>query len=219
LTLALDKFYKGRSQGKTLPHRLDFFLLRSPLDGAGSVLTARTRCSDAGQYRPAVGFFSTSGFHHFFATKPVRSETSKAERWSNLATIVLLGTRWPIASSGCPRGPRVGYETRCPKHTAPNFSAETRSRTRVSREPDGHRNTFLMHIHADILRASHKLGVPFWKGSSRTPKTLLQKGRPFILRRLIGMWLFTPRGRTTPSIKRFWKTIWLLKRSSRSGSL
>jgi hypothetical protein len=58
----------------------EFFLLRSPLDGAGSVLTARTRCSVAGQYRPAVGVFSTSGFHRFFATKPVSSDTHKAER-------------------------------------------------------------------------------------------------------------------------------------------
>ena len=46
---------------------------------------------------------------------------------------------WPIAFSGYPRGPRVGCETGCPKHTAPNLPAETRSRTRVSREPDGHR--------------------------------------------------------------------------------
>src|ERR1700720_4289045 len=46
---------------------------------------------------------------------------------------------WPIAFSGCPRGPRVDCETECPRHTAPNLSAETRSRTRVSREPDGHR--------------------------------------------------------------------------------
>src|SRR6202035_224395 len=46
---------------------------------------------------------------------------------------------WPIAFSGYPRGPRVGCETRCPRHTAPNLPAETRSRTRVSREPDGHR--------------------------------------------------------------------------------
>src|ERR1700681_1715265 len=42
-------------------------------------------CSVAGQFRAAVWVFSTSGFHHFFATKPVSSETSKAERWSNLA--------------------------------------------------------------------------------------------------------------------------------------
>src|SRR5258708_34554563 len=27
---------------------------------------------------------------------------------------------WPIAFSGYPRGPRVGCETRCPKHAAPN---------------------------------------------------------------------------------------------------
>src|SRR5262249_57337148 len=46
---------------------------------------------------------------------------------------------WPIAISGYPRGPRVGSETTCPRHTAPNLPAETRSRTRVSREPDGHR--------------------------------------------------------------------------------
>jgi hypothetical protein len=46
---------------------------------------------------------------------------------------------WPIAFSGYPRGPRVGNETRCPRHTAPNYTAETRSRTRVSREPNGHR--------------------------------------------------------------------------------
>ena len=42
-------------------------------------------CSVAGACDPAVWIFSTSGFHHFFATKPVSSETSKAERWSNLA--------------------------------------------------------------------------------------------------------------------------------------
>jgi hypothetical protein len=114
-------------------------LLLSSLDRARSVLTNRAMCSVAGQYRPAVGFFSTSGFHRFFATKPVSSETDKAERWSNVATIVLSGTRWPIAFSGCPRGPRVGCETRCPRHAAPNFSAETRSPTRVSREPHGHR--------------------------------------------------------------------------------
>ena len=45
----------------------------------------------------------------------------------------------PIAFSGYPRGPRVGCETWCPKHAASNKSAETRSRTKVSREPDGHR--------------------------------------------------------------------------------
>src|SRR5713101_908931 len=50
-----------------------------------------------------------------------------------------IGDSWPIAFSGYPRGPRVGCETGCPRHAAPNLSAETRSRTRVSREPHGHR--------------------------------------------------------------------------------
>jgi glucose dehydrogenase len=30
-----------------------------------------------------------------------------------------------MAFSGCPRGPRVGCETTCPRHIVPNFSAET----------------------------------------------------------------------------------------------
>src|SRR6266852_2439953 len=49
-----DKFYKGGSQEKTLLRRLELFLLLSPLDGAGSVLTARTRCSVAGHCGPAI---------------------------------------------------------------------------------------------------------------------------------------------------------------------
>src|SRR6266853_5535208 len=89
------EFYKGRSQEKTHLLRLDFFLLRSPLARARSVLTYRAMCSVAGPCDPAVWVFSTSGFHRLFATKPVSSETSKAERRSNLATIVLSGTRGP----------------------------------------------------------------------------------------------------------------------------
>jgi hypothetical protein len=70
-------------------------LLRSPLDRARKVLTYRAMCSVAGPCDPVVWVFSTSGFHRFLATKPVRSETNKAEQWSNLATIVLSGTRGP----------------------------------------------------------------------------------------------------------------------------
>ena len=76
------KFYKGRSQEKTQLRRPEIFLLLSPLDRARSVLTYRAMCSVAGQCDPVVGVFSTSGFHRFLATKPVSSETSKAERWS-----------------------------------------------------------------------------------------------------------------------------------------
>src|SRR5271169_5579563 len=80
LLISSGKFYKGRSQEKTPLRRPDFSLLLSPGDEAGSVLTARTRCSVAGYFVPAIWGSPTSGFHRFFATKPVSSETSKAER-------------------------------------------------------------------------------------------------------------------------------------------
>src|SRR5712664_4557467 len=92
-SLGPGKFYKGRSQEETHLLRLEFFLLRSPLDRARSVLTYRAMCSVAGHSDPVDWVFSTSGFHRFLATKPVSSETNKAERWSNLATIVLFETR------------------------------------------------------------------------------------------------------------------------------
>jgi len=137
-TQRADLFSKGRSQEKTPLQRLDFFLLRSPQVRARSVLTFRTRYSVAGSVGPANWVFSNSGFHRLFATKPVSSETSKAERWSS-GNHGSLWDSWPIAFSGYPRGPRVGSETGCPRHTAPNKSGETRSRTKVSREPTGHR--------------------------------------------------------------------------------
>jgi hypothetical protein len=132
------KFYKGRSQEKTHLLRLNFFLLLSPLDRARSVLTFRAMCSVAGHSGPAVWVSAASGFHCLFATKPFSSETSKAEPRSS-GDHSSIRDSWPMAFSGYPRGPRVGWETRCPKHTAPNLPAETRSRTRVSREPHGHR--------------------------------------------------------------------------------
>src|ERR1700756_3674085 len=85
-------------------------------------------CSVAAQCGRAVWVFSTSGFHRFLATKPVSSETSKAERRSS-GVHSSIWDSWPIAFSGYPRGPRVGCETTCPRHTAPNLPAETRSRT------------------------------------------------------------------------------------------
>jgi len=77
-----QKFYKGRSQEKKHPLRLEFFLLRSPTDQARSVPIFRAMCSVAGRVRPAIWGFSISGFHRLSATKPVSSETSKAERRS-----------------------------------------------------------------------------------------------------------------------------------------
>jgi hypothetical protein len=88
------KFYKGRSQEKTHFLWLEFFLLRSPLGRARSVLTYRTICSVVVQCNSVIWVFSTSGFHRFLATKPVRSETSK-QYSGQVATIVLSGTRGP----------------------------------------------------------------------------------------------------------------------------
>src|ERR1700730_10612599 len=135
---APEKFYKGGSQEETLLLRPEFFLLPSPLDRARFVLTYRAMGAGAEHYCPAFWIFPPSGFHRLFATKPVSSETSKAERWSG-ANHGSIGDSWPIAFSGYPRGPSVLCETKCPRHILPNLSAETRSRTRVSREPGGHR--------------------------------------------------------------------------------
>src|ERR1700676_3834773 len=82
-----DKFYKGGSQEKIHPLRLEFFLLPSPRDRARSVLNGRAMDSGAGHCDPAVWIFSTSGFHRLFATKPFSSETSKAERWSGASRV------------------------------------------------------------------------------------------------------------------------------------
>ena len=113
-------------------------MLRSPLDRARSVLTFRARCSVSRDCAPVVWVFSTSGFSSLVRDEACQFRNQKAERWSG-ANHSSIGDSWPIAFSGYPRGPRVGWETGCPKHAAPNLPAETRSRTRVSREPDGHR--------------------------------------------------------------------------------
>jgi hypothetical protein len=74
-----DLFYKGRSQEKTHLLRLQVFLLLSPLERARSVLIYPCHVL-AEHCAPVVWVFSTSGFHRFLATKPVSSETNKAER-------------------------------------------------------------------------------------------------------------------------------------------
>lgn len=50
--LTPDTFYKVRSQEKTLLRRLKVFVLLTPLERAGSVLTSRTLCSVAGPFGP-----------------------------------------------------------------------------------------------------------------------------------------------------------------------
>src|ERR1700730_13855557 len=89
------KFYKGGSQEKTHLPRPEFFLLPSPTDRVRAALNDRAMDSGVGPYDPAVWVFSTSGFHQLFATKPVSFRNQQAVRWSQVATIVLSGTRGP----------------------------------------------------------------------------------------------------------------------------
>src|SRR3974390_2169897 len=103
-----DKFYKGSQEENTSP-TAGFFLNVQPAPLSRVVLGFRSIDSERYEYSyVAVCFFSTSGFHHFFVTKPVSSETSKAERWSNCGDHSSIWDSWPIAFSGYPRGPRVG---------------------------------------------------------------------------------------------------------------
>src|SRR5579864_8596525 len=132
-----DKFYKGGSQEKTLLRRPEFFLLPSPYDRARVLICRAIDSVCSAQWPSDLGFFYQR-FSSPVATKPISSETRKAERWSG-ANHGSIGDSWPIAFSGYPRGPRVACETKCPRHILPNLSAETRSRTRASQEPDGHR--------------------------------------------------------------------------------
>ena len=113
-------------------------MLPSPVCRARHVLSCRAKNSVAGRCRPGGWGFL---YQRFSST--VRDEASQFGNQQSRTVVSAnhgsIGDSWPIAFSGYPRGPRVGCETRCPRHTAPNLSAETRSRTRVSREPDGHR--------------------------------------------------------------------------------
>ena len=136
LTFEVPEFVKD-TQEKTRLRRLKFFLLPSPRNRARLVLTFRAIDSVCRALWPSDWGFFYQRFPSPVATKPISSETRKAERWSG-ANHGSIGDSWPIAFSGCPRGPRVGSETKCPRHILPNFSAETRSRTQESREPDGH---------------------------------------------------------------------------------
>jgi len=97
------KFYKGGSQEKTLLPRPEFFLLPSPRERA-RVRTCRAMGSVCRAQGPSdLGFFYQR-FSLPFATKPISSETRKAEWWSG-ANHGSIGDSWPIAFSGCPRGP------------------------------------------------------------------------------------------------------------------
>ena len=88
-----DKFHKGSQEKKHFSCGRSFSCVQ-PAPLSRFVLAFRSVSS--GRYVVAVALlvFSPSGFHHFFATKPVRSETNK-QYGCQVATMVPFGTRGP----------------------------------------------------------------------------------------------------------------------------
>jgi hypothetical protein len=78
---------------KTQLQRLEFFLLRSPLDGARSVLTYRTRCSVAGQCDPVDWGFLYQRFSSLVRNEACQFRKQQSRTAVQLPTIVLSGTR------------------------------------------------------------------------------------------------------------------------------
>src|ERR1700692_664997 len=98
--------------------------------------------------------FHSQRFSSLLCDEACPFRNQQAVRWSD-GDHSSIWDSWPIAFSGHPRGPRVVCETECPRHATPNFSAETRSRTRVSREPNGHRQRKILRmerIRSEILK-------------------------------------------------------------------
>ena len=83
---------KGVKKKNTSPVAGVFLVQPAPL----SRFVLAFRSVSSGRYVVAVALlvFSRSRFHHFFATKPVRSETNK-QYGCQVATMVPFGTRGP----------------------------------------------------------------------------------------------------------------------------
>jgi hypothetical protein len=92
--LVPGKFYKGRSQEKKPPLRLQLFFLRSPLKMSRICSNLPRHSLGWRALWPSVLGFPVSSFHRFFATKPISSETSK-QNVGQMATMVLSGTPGP----------------------------------------------------------------------------------------------------------------------------
>ncbi len=127
-----DKFSnRGKSRKNTSP-AAGVFLASQPRERA-RVLTSRTRSRCQASYSIWVRY-------HLMAcrTKPIGSETRKAERWSG-ANHSSIGDSWPMAFSGYPRGHKVSSRDLVLQAPQPNGILDTRPRTRASGEPTGHR--------------------------------------------------------------------------------
>src|SRR6202171_4635004 len=111
------RFYKGRSQEKTHLLRPEFFLLLSPLDRASSVLTYRAMCSVAGPCDPVN---LDQRFSSLVLDEACQFRNQQSRTVVKFGDHSSIWDSWPIAFSGCPRGTRVAWETKCPRHAVPN---------------------------------------------------------------------------------------------------
>jgi len=91
-------------------------------------------CSVAGHCDPRGLGFLYQRFSLLFATKPVRFEPTK-QNVVKICDHSCIWDSWPIAFFGLSERAWVGCETECPRHAAPNLSAETRSRTECLENP------------------------------------------------------------------------------------
>jgi hypothetical protein len=124
---------KGEVKKKYIFFAWNFSCFSAHLIRARSVLTYRAMCSVAGNLTPWIGF----SLPVIFITSSRRSLSvpeSAKQNVVNFGDHSSIWDSWPVALSGCPRKPRVGSRLRCPRHAASNLPAETRSRTRVSRQ-------------------------------------------------------------------------------------
>jgi hypothetical protein len=116
VTSTPDLFYKGRSQEKEPPLRLEISLLRSPTDQARCVLMFHACARLPGRFArqfgvPVPPVFIASLRRSRSVPKPTKPNRGQIGDHSSIRDFS------PIAFSGYPRGPRVGCETTCPKRT------------------------------------------------------------------------------------------------------
>ena len=91
-----EKFYKRRSQQKTLHCRPDFCGFPAPLVIEQDLFSlSAPKARDAADNRVAFVGFLPAVFMTRFATKPVTCETSK-QNVGHVPTMVLFGTRGPL---------------------------------------------------------------------------------------------------------------------------
>ena len=144
-----------------------------------------------------LGFVGTAGEGHSFEPVPEYCSRLRALASANPACRLIvnqfaLGAEHTTAQVSTSRLPNIGWATMVSglmdTHEI-KYSVETEVQ-RLDRYIEDHHLVNISFLKIDVnslIRSGTKTRAGhFLEGSSRTLKTLLQKGRPFILRRLLG---------------------------------